>query len=146
MASCPCRCGDLVRIIGNNSVKGLLAPSLRGLTGGDSGMPLFNSPYVRECVWPRLGWGVSYLNNGARTARFKPGQTVPHTGVYKIYHSRHHLMHEATFIEQTRFPRCKKCTNAVRFVLSRSIRAKYVLPFRSTELLKEWKRRSPRTS
>lgn len=47
-------------------------------------------------------------------------------------------MHEATLLENTLFPRCRECNNAVRFVLERPVEAKYVLPFRSTGLLEEW--------
>lgn len=70
--------------------------------------------------------------------RYKPGQPVPRTGIYRIYHHRHRLMHEATLIGQTRFPSCKKCRKSVRFQLMRAIQSKYVLPFRSTELLEDW--------
>ena len=47
-------------------------------------------------------------------------------------------MHEATLIAETRFPGCKKCRSAVRFQLMRPVHSRYVLPFRSTELLEEW--------
>lgn len=70
--------------------------------------------------------------------RYRPGQLVPRTGIYRIYHHDHRLMHEATLIAQTRFPGCKKCGTAVRFQLMRLIHSRYVLPFRSTELLEEW--------
>src|SRR5947209_19935178 len=90
-----------------------------------------------------LGWGI-FLNKGAGGPRYKPGQIIPRTGIYRIYHSRHRLMHEATLIAQSHFPRCKRCANAVRFVLVRPIQDKYVLPFRSTDLLEEWEQQSPR--
>ena len=73
-----------------------------------------------------------------RRTRYEPGQVVPKTGIYKIYHSGHRLMHEATLVEASRFPKCKRCGNDVRFVLVRPVHGKYVLPFRSTELLEEW--------
>ncbi|HEY6971771.1 MAG TPA: hypothetical protein VJA94_21350 [Candidatus Angelobacter sp.] len=70
----------------------------------------------------------------------KPGEVVPQTGIYKIYHDQHRLMHEAALLENTFFPCCKKCRSAVRFVLARHLQARFVLPFRSTELLEEcWK-------
>jgi hypothetical protein len=47
-------------------------------------------------------------------------------------------MHEAALIEETAFPRCRKCKGAVRFVLVRPVEMKLVLPFRSTELLEAW--------
>ena len=70
--------------------------------------------------------------------RYKPGEIVPGTGVYKIYHNAHRLMHEAALIENSLFPKCRKCKNAVRFVLARPTRGKSVLPFRPTELLEEY--------
>ena len=47
-------------------------------------------------------------------------------------------MHEAALIENTLFPKCRKCKKAVRFVLTRPLLGKSVLPFRSTELLEEY--------
>ena len=70
----------------------------------------------------------------------KPGDVVPQTGLYKIYHDQHRLMHKAAFLESSLFPCCRKCGAAVRFVLARPLQARFVLPFRSTELLEEsWK-------
>jgi len=68
----------------------------------------------------------------------KPGEAVPTTGIYRIFHRQHRLMHEAALIQGTSFPRCRKCKGAVRFVLARPVHAKFVLPFRSTELLEAW--------
>ena len=70
--------------------------------------------------------------------RYKPGEIVPRTGVYKIYHNAHRLMHEAALIENALFPKCRKCKDSVRFVLARPIQGKPVLPFRPTELLEEY--------
>lgn len=69
---------------------------------------------------------------------YKPGHRVPRTGIYRIYHDLHRLMHEAALVEGTRFPLCKQCKDAVRFELARPLDGRYVLPFRSTALLKEW--------
>ena len=74
----------------------------------------------------------------ARGETYRPGDIVPTTGIYKIYHRQHRLMHEAALIEETAFPRCRKCKGAVRFVLARSVETKLVLPFRPTELLEAW--------
>jgi len=85
---------------------------------------------------PSLG-GLLVKERRARP-RYKPGEIVPGTGVYKIYHNAHRLMHEAALIENSLFPKCRKCKDAVRFVLARPTRGKSVLPFRSTELLEEY--------
>jgi hypothetical protein len=76
------------------------------------------------------GWGMA-------NSVYKPGDKVPFNGIYCIDHHLHRLMHEATLIEGTRFPLCRKCGNKVRFSLVRCVRA-HVLPFRSTEILEEY--------
>lgn len=68
---------------------------------------------------------------------YKPGEVVPDSGIYKVHHDQHRLMHEAALLRDTFFPRCKRCGNAVRFVLARRVHSKSVLPFRSTDLLEE---------
>lgn len=71
------------------------------------------------------------------TAIYKPGDTVPTSGLYQIDHHSHRLMHEAALAADSRFPSCKQCGNRVRFTLSRAIRG-YILPFRSTHFLEEY--------
>ncbi len=90
---------------------------------------------------PLIG-GIRKVKGTANTARYKPGQIVPRTGIYKVFHDQHRLMHEATLIEQTRFPTCKRCKAMVRFVLARPANFN-VLPFRSTDLLEEWEKDAP---
>jgi CheY-like chemotaxis protein len=48
-------------------------------------------------------------------SRYKPGQVVPETGVYRVLHSRHRSPHESTLWEGEKFPACKKCGDDVRF-------------------------------
>lgn len=53
-------------------------------------------------------------------------------------------MHEASLVEDTRFPRCKQCGDQVRFTLVRAARdGAYVLPFRSTDILEEYPEAEP---
>jgi len=82
--------------------------------------------------------GVTEVKEKRARPRYTPGEIVPRTGIYKIYHNQHRLMHEAALIENTFFPRCRKCKNTVRFVLARPVLHNSVLPFRSTELLEEY--------
>ena len=77
------------------------------------------------------------MNQGPKR-RYKPGQFVPRSGIYRVYHAPHRLLHEAALLESTRFPRCKTCGNSVRFVLARPAHTKDVIPFRGTFLLEEW--------
>ncbi|HMC30977.1 MAG TPA: hypothetical protein VKL99_09095 [Candidatus Angelobacter sp.] len=69
---------------------------------------------------------------------FKPGELVPATGVYRIEHHSHRLMHTATLALNGRFPRCKQCGNAVRFTLLRRVNDGRLVPFRSTAILEEY--------
>jgi hypothetical protein len=68
---------------------------------------------------------------------YKAGEIVPSTGIYRIFHDQHRLMHEATLTLGTRFPLCRMCGSAVTFVLVRVIQGE-VLPFRSGEILEEY--------
>ena len=69
----------------------------------------------------------------------KPGDIVPQSGIYTIDHGPHRLIHEATLIKGTRFPRCKQCKNKVRFILLKAVQDKRsILPFRSTGILEEY--------
>jgi len=73
-----------------------------------------------------------------RNQSFKPGQFVPESGIYRVEHERHRLMHEATLLEETRFPVCRKCGIAVRFSLVRIVESRKILPFRSNPILIEF--------
>jgi ferric iron reductase protein FhuF len=68
---------------------------------------------------------------------YRPGQIVPTSGVYRIEHHRHRLMHEATLVKGTKFPLCRTCKTRVRFSLVNAARGK-VLPFRSTAILEDY--------
>lgn len=68
---------------------------------------------------------------------YKPGDVVPFSGIYRIEHAPHRMMHHATLTEGMLFPRCKKCGEAVRFAAVRHARG-VVLPFRETEVLEDF--------
>ena len=70
--------------------------------------------------------------------RFKPGESVPRTGVYRVNHDLHRLMHEAALIKDELFPSCKQCNNNVCFELVRAMHDMDVLPFHSGEILTEY--------
>lgn len=53
--------------------------------------------------------------------KYKPGEVVPVSGIYRVTHESHRLMHEATLLEGDRFPLCKQCKRGVRFELRRAI-------------------------
>lgn len=70
--------------------------------------------------------------------QFVPGDTVPLSGIYRVEHNSHRLMHEATLLANSRFPRCKQCRNSVRFKLLRALVDSQVLPFRCHAFLEEY--------
>ncbi len=68
---------------------------------------------------------------------YKPGEIVPESGLYRIDHDQHRLMHEATLTAGMLFPRCRRCNDEVRFTLVRAVKG-YILPFRANEILEEY--------
>jgi CheY-like chemotaxis protein len=48
-------------------------------------------------------------------SRYKPGEVVPESGVYRVLHSRHRSSHESTLQEGETFPFCNQCGDDVRF-------------------------------
>ena len=51
---------------------------------------------------------------------FKPGESVPKSGLYLVLHNKHRPDHEATLFEGDQFPACAQCDVAVRFRLLRA--------------------------
>jgi hypothetical protein len=47
---------------------------------------------------------------------------VPNSGVYRVIHDAHRLMHEATLLAGDRFPICRQCNRQVRFELRRFVK------------------------
>lgn len=57
-----------------------------------------------------------------RNKKFRAGELVPQSGIYRVSHDSHRLMHEATLVEGNRFPICKQCKDQVRFELRRAVK------------------------
>ena len=70
--------------------------------------------------------------------QFIPGDVVPVSGVYRVEHNSHRLMHESALLADTRFPRCKRCRDDVRFHLVRPIVNSQILPFHVHAFLEEY--------
>ena len=52
---------------------------------------------------------------------FKPGDDVPHSGIYRVVHDTNHREeHEVTCVYGKKFPPCNHCGNHPRFVLLRT--------------------------
>src|SRR5579864_2962824 len=96
------------------------------------------SSAVDSCLWGnRLVLSGPVTSQMKRT--FKPGELVPTSGIYRVEHRSHRLMHEATLLAQSLFPLCRQYDTTVRFRLIRAV-ARRVLPFRSSAILEEFKR------
>jgi hypothetical protein len=75
-----------------------------------------------------------------RNAPYSPGEKVPETGIYRVIHETHRLMHMATLLRFETFPICKRCRDKVRFAFVRRVE-KYVPPFRAGEILDVYPRK-----
>jgi hypothetical protein len=69
--------------------------------------------------------------------KFVPGQRVLWSGVYRVHHDSHRLMHAASLRVDEIFPCCKQCHTKISFELVRRLRDEAVLPFREGSLLKQ---------
>lgn len=54
--------------------------------------------------------------------KYRPGDAVPESGIYRVTHDSHRLMHEATLLGGQRFPICRTCKQDVRFELRRAVK------------------------
>jgi hypothetical protein len=48
---------------------------------------------------------------------YRPGESVPETGVYSAIHDTHRPVHEVILRKDDIFPLCAQCGEAVRFKL-----------------------------
>ncbi|PYP89408.1 MAG: hypothetical protein DMG65_13675 [Candidatus Angelobacter sp. Gp1-AA117] len=71
------------------------------------------------------------------TEVFAPGEQVPSSGIYRVYHDNHRLMHVATLPGGMLFPRCKQCGRSVRFELVRRVQDNLVISSRHHAILEE---------
>jgi hypothetical protein len=54
--------------------------------------------------------------------QFKPGEEVPHSGIYRVIHDPAHAQeHDVTCVFGKRFPPCRGCDHP-RFILVRAVR------------------------
>jgi hypothetical protein len=48
--------------------------------------------------------------------QYKPGDTCPKSGIYKVVHdTQHHEEHEVTVVKDEQFPPCNHCGHHPRF-------------------------------
>ncbi len=51
---------------------------------------------------------------------YKPGETVPYSGIFQVTHFQHRQPHEAVMKAGEAFPRCRICGEQTRFRMLRS--------------------------
>ncbi len=49
--------------------------------------------------------------------RYKPGESVPKAGIYRVLHHEHRPPHEVVLDSKDKFPECHQCGGRVRFEL-----------------------------
>ena len=54
------------------------------------------------------------------THAYRPGESAPTTGIYRVRHNQHRSPHDVTISVGAVFPTCKKCDGEVRFILIRT--------------------------
>jgi len=70
--------------------------------------------------------------------KFTPGQRVPQSGVYRVHHDSHRLMHQASLRAGEIFPRCRQCGNKISFELVHRLQDAEVLPFSENSRLQKF--------
>ena len=77
------------------------------------------------------------VDRGGAVQKFKPGQSVLQSGVYRARHDSHRLMHQASLRAGETFPRCKQCGTRISFELVRKLPDAEVLPFSEGSLFQK---------
>jgi len=49
--------------------------------------------------------------------QYRPGESVPKAGIYRVLHSGHRPPHEVVLDSKDKFPACHSCGDCVRFQL-----------------------------
>ncbi len=57
----------------------------------------------------------------AMAETYKTGETVPHSGIYRVSHAEHRLPHEVTLLRANTFPPCSQCGYNVNYQLLRAV-------------------------
>lgn len=48
---------------------------------------------------------------------FRVGETIPESGIYRVFHRGHRVSHEAVLLKSEAFPRCSNCGSDVHYEL-----------------------------
>jgi hypothetical protein len=67
--------------------------------------------------------GIHLVSPKPSKKEFHVGETVPASGIYRVFHSIHRVSHEVTLIRGEQFPPCHKCGDKVYFKVEREVPA-----------------------
>jgi hypothetical protein len=65
-----------------------------------------------------------------KAKKFRCGQLIQESGIYRVVHGNHRLPHEVTLLRDQLFPKCTKCDDAVYYQLVRSAPDITLAPFK----------------
>lgn len=85
------------------------------LAGG--GIPFTNGPGAMSNHRRAMFLVKSSAMSGGR---YKTGEEIPSSGVYRVTHSAHRLPHEVMLLRGEKFPKCQACSDPVAFRLLRA--------------------------
>ncbi|HEU5450778.1 MAG TPA: hypothetical protein VFU76_02275 [Terriglobales bacterium] len=58
---------------------------------------------------------VTRNGSPAPSPYFRAGESIPSTGIYRVFHAGHRVSHEVTLLRDEAFPRCSTCGSEVHF-------------------------------
>lgn len=70
-----------------------------------------------KCKMKKLSYIYAIIPHGTSITQerfhmskeYKPGETVPQSGIYHVTHDSHSEAHEVTCVEGEKFPPCRSC-------------------------------------
>jgi|ERR1051326_6922396 hypothetical protein len=71
---------------------------------------------------PELFLVKASMNEMSAERLYRTGETIPHSGIYRVIHHQHRLPHDVTLLKDEMFPRCAQCRDAVSFELLQAAR------------------------
>lgn len=59
--------------------------------------------------------------SGGELQAYRPGDLVPTSGIYTVFHEMHRRRHDVLALKGEEFPLCRVCKGGVRFYVARLI-------------------------
>jgi hypothetical protein len=88
------------------------------ITDGLIPLRAIKSPMSRLGIYSYMTFRPFLVKSHPDMKRYRNGDTVPETGIYKVTHNLHRLPHEVVLAKDETFPGCAKCGSEVLFELA----------------------------